>query len=237
MKIELKDKLIPALDLNDPAEARKIMRNLIPLVSTFKIGPVLFIREGRCFVEESIEDGAKIFLDLKLHDIPNTVEHAVRSAVSIGINFLTVHASGGKDMIKAAVNGAEGRCKILAVTLLTSLSQLSQKEIFGSSISTEARVAALADIAISGGADGVVSSPLEAKFLSSILPSNSLIVTPGIRVCKEVSDTKDDQSRTADAVTAVKNGATHIVVGRPILRAHDPVEEVRKILSELREAE
>ncbi len=225
-----KDRLIPALDVASLEEARTLSRRLTPVVSTLKIGLRLFVAHGPAVVEAVKGEGGRIFLDLKLHDIPKTVETAAQSAASLGVDLVTVHASGGAEMVKAAVEGAAGSFKVLAVTLLTSISEETQRALFGGAMTSRDRVVGWAKSAVAAGAAGVVASPLEAALLREALPPGALIVTPGVR---GASDPKGDQARTASATEALRAGATHLVVGRPILTASDPARAAEALIKEM----
>ena len=165
-----------------------------------------------------------MFLDLKYHDIPNTVAAGVRSAVQMGVSWLTVHASGGSEMIRAAKE-ASGDTKILAVTVLTSLDRKGISEI-GWSGDVRDQVVNLATMARGAGADGIVCSALEVSSLRSVLDDGCVLVTPGIR---PVGSAVDDQARVATPASAVSHGADYLVVGRPIVKASNPKEAVKLI--------
>ncbi|MEK8023840.1 MAG: orotidine-5'-phosphate decarboxylase [Candidatus Hydrogenedentota bacterium] len=233
----MKDRLLPALDVMTRAEAVDWAGRLSGHVTTVKIGLRLFIGEGPDMVREIRGKGLRIFLDLKLHDIPSTVKAAASASAALDISMMTVHASGGPSMIRAAVEGANGRAKIIAVTVLTSLGPDEAEAIHRDGRSPQQRVLDWAALAIEAGADGVVSSPQEVAALRKSLPSTKrgelpLIITPGIRPASAAKN--DDQSRTATAGEAIRNGATHIVVGRPILEAADPIASLSEILGEMK---
>jgi orotidine-5'-phosphate decarboxylase len=233
MILDPKDRLIPALDVEIADEAARLAAELSPVVSTFKIGLRLFVRNGPAIVRRIADGGGRIFLDLKLHDIPDQVEAACRGAADLGIDLLTVHASGGAEMMRAAVKGAGGRLRLLAVTVLTSLDEAATARLFGRGMTVEERSAAWAREAVEAGADGVVASPQEAATLRAVLPPDALIVTPGIRGAGEATG---DQARHASAAAAIRAGASHLVVGRPILRAPDPAATARALIEEIRAA-
>jgi orotidine-5'-phosphate decarboxylase len=236
--IAARERLIPALDTPTADEAVAWAKRLRNDLVTVKIGLRLFVSDGPAIVARIRDEGVRVFLDLKLHDIPSTVEAAARAAARLDVDLFTIHASGGPAMIKAAREGVDGRTRILAVTVLTSLSQAEQNLVFGGETSTLERVSSWARMAIENGADGVVCSPLEAAALKGALPRTKrgeepLVVTPGIR---SGGGTHGDQSRTAGAGDAIRSGATHLVVGRPILEAADPPAAARALITEIEEA-
>jgi orotidine-5'-phosphate decarboxylase len=227
-----RDTLIVALDLPDASSARKVIRELGTAVSFFKVGKQLFIAEGPAFVRELIQAGYKVFLDLKFHDIPKTVANAVQSAAELGVSMLTVHASGGSKMLQAATSAAAesvARPLVLAVTVLTSLSDEDLQEI-GIAGRTLDQVLRLGSLARANGCDGVVASPQEVRELRRELGEGFAIVTPGIRPS---GAKQDDQARSATPAEAIALGATHIVVGRPILQAKHPRAAAEAILQEI----
>lgn len=228
--------LIVALDVNSRSEMLKAV-NLLPTeIQWVKVGLELFCAEGPSIFEPLHQRNASIFLDLKLHDIPRTVERAVKAAAQHRVQLLTIHASGGRAMIRAASNAAREMAangpKILAVTALTSLQQSDLSDI-GVAREISDHVRALAQMAVESGADGLVCSPLETAMLRRELGPAPLLVTPGIRAAGE---TKGDQKRTLSAGDAVRAGATHLVVGRPILETSDPAKAAAQLLEEIRAA-
>lgn len=233
------ERLIPALDVPTAAAAADLARRLAPLVDTLKVGLRLFVREGPAVVEAVRAAGGAVFLDLKLSDIPSTVSSAARAAADLGVSFLTVHASAGVEAVGAAVSAAPG-VRVLAVTVLTSLTEAAARDLFGGVESTEARVVRWARTAVTAGAAGVVSSPREAAAVRAALNAagrpEALIVTPGIRPAGAAGASPADQARTATAAEAIRAGATHLVVGRPILEAADPEAAVRALLGEIEAA-
>jgi orotidine-5'-phosphate decarboxylase len=234
------DKLIFALDAKSYEEALSWIDLLSGHVGMFKVGKELFTAVGPKIVQSIKERSQKVFLDLKFHDIPNTVARAAEAAVNLNVDMFNVHASGGSQMIKEAVSAASscsdklGRTKpiVLAVTVLTSLNNDDLKEI-GFQKSTGELVLHLARLAKDAGASGVVASPQDIAMLRANLGNDFVIVTPGIRSANEAE--KDDQKRTLSAYDAVKTGADYIVVGRPIRAASEPLTACRQIIQEIAE--
>src|SRR5215469_2121849 len=226
---EFRERLIVALDVPTASAAQRVVQQLGESVSTYKVGLQLFTAEGPAVVRELVAAGRTVFLDLKIHDIPNTVAQAVKSAVDSGAKMLTVHASGGAAVLRAAVEAANHRLSILAVTVLTSLNDEDMQEIgfAGTTVDEALRMAALAR---STGCDAVVTSAREVSAVRRMLGEGFGIVVPGIR---PLGASQDDQSRVATPAQAVQAGATQIVVGRPITRAADPIQAVNAILEEM----
>ena len=232
--------LIMVLDVDRIAEAKSWVIRLQGLVGLFKIGPQLFLPEGPRAVEMVHQLGGKVFLDLKFHDIPRTVEAAARSCVRLGVAMFNVHAAGGPDMLKAAVLGAADEAEklkvappvVLAVTVLTSLDDQALRQI-GFPRSAQELVLHLCDLAHQAGINGVVASPMEAQAIRKLYQPPFIIVTPGIR---PPGAQADDQKRIATPAAAIAAGADYIVVGRPILKAPDPVAAARYILAAASEA-
>jgi orotidine-5'-phosphate decarboxylase len=232
------DKLIFALDAASLDEALSWIELLSGHVGMFKVGKELFTAVGPKIVDCIKRRDQRVFLDLKFHDIPNTVARAAESAVRLGVDMFNVHASGGSKMIQETVKAAEacaaknGRTKpiVLAVTVLTSLNDDDLNEI-GFEKSTNDLVLRLAKMAQKAGAAGVVASPQDIASLRAHLGDDFLLVTPGIRSSQEA--VKDDQKRTLSAQEAVKLGADYIVVGRPIRQAADPLAACRNIVEEI----
>lgn len=227
-----RQRLIVALDVPDAAAAHKIVAAVGDSATTYKVGMQLFTAEGPDLVRDLVAAGNRVFLDLKYHDIPNTVAAAVRSAAALGVHMLTVHAAGGSKMLRAAVEaGRESNpeLKILAVTVLTSL---DDEELRATGVCEQAggQVLRLAKLALEAGCQGIVASPHEAKDLRRQLGPAFLIVTPGVR---PAGAALGDQARVATPADAIAAGATHIVVGRPITGAADPAVAARAILDEI----
>ena len=227
-----KDSLIVALDVPTAVDAQEIVYELGDSVSFYKVGLQLFAAEGPKIVSELVNSGRKVFLDLKLHDIPNTVGQAIKSICELGVTMITVHAAGGNRMMKEAVQAAKAAAVepiILGVTVLTSFGQ-SDLEESGVHIDLSRQVRHLADLARSAGCGGVVTSPREAGSLRPTLGPDLAIVTPGIRPAgSEVGD----QSRIATPAAAIRAGASHLVVGRPIVGATNRNHAARLILDEI----
>ncbi len=221
-----KTRLIVALDAETFEQAQKLIESLAPVIDIFKIGPVLFTAYGPRIIEMVHARDRRVFLDLKFHDIPNTVALAVRQAVRLGVMMLTVHASGGSQMIKAAVEAAgdEAQKRGVERPLIVGVTVLTSQEASGDT------VLALAESGIDAGLDGVVASVREAVILREGIKKEFVIVTPGIRAAGAKSD---DQKRVATVADAVRAGSTFLVVGRPIIEAADPVAVARGMVKEL----
>ncbi|MGH7321807.1 MAG: orotidine-5'-phosphate decarboxylase, partial [Candidatus Rokuibacteriota bacterium] len=223
MSLTPRDRLIVALDVPTLPEARALVDRLDGVVSMFKVGSQLFTAAGPAAVELVRGRGRHVFLDLKYHDIPATVSGAVREAARLGVSLLTVHASGGGEMLRAAAATAaevsRGRPRILAVTVLTSLGRAALQRELRVSLPVEGHVVHLAELARGAGCDGVVASPLEAGRLRAAMGPDWLIVTPGVRPGPAELG---DQVRVATPTAARRAGADYVVVGRPITAAPDP---------------
>ena len=233
--MEARDRLIVALDVTTAAEAQKLVQAVGDSVSTFKVGKQLFTAEGPSVVRDLVASGRKVFLDLKFHDIPNTVAGAVRAAAGLGVSMLTVHASGGAKMLRAAADAAQSSKNpplVLAVTVLTSLGNEDLQEV-GVSGGVAGQVLRLAGLARENGCRGVVASPQEVKQLRATLGAGFAIVTPGVR---PAGADPGDQARIATPAEAIRNGASHLVVGRPITEAKHPAQAAETFLKEIEAA-
>ena len=234
------DKLIFALDAKSYEEASSWVELLSGHVGMFKVGKELFTAVGPKIIRSIKKRSQKVFLDLKFHDIPNTVAGAAQAAVNLNVDMFNVHALGGSQMIKEAVSATwsyadklgKARPVLLAVTVLTSLNNDDLKEI-GFQKNTSELVLHLAGLAKDAGASGVVASPQDIAMLRETFGYKFVIVTPGIRSAAETK--KDDQKRTLSAYEAVKAGADYIVVGRPIRTASEPLDVCRQIVQEIAE--
>lgn len=227
-----KDHLIVALDVPTAVDAQEIVYELGDSVLFYKVGLQLFTAEGPNIVRELVNSGRRVFLDLKLHDIPNTVAGAVKAASELGVQMLTVHAAGGSKMLNEAVQAAKSAAQgpmILGVTVLTSFGQ-SDLEESGVKLDMSQQVRHLADLAKRAGCGGIVTSPREAAGVRAMLGPEMVIVTPGIR---PVGAGSGDQSRTATPKAAIQAGASHLVVGRPILAAANRNQAAKSILDEI----
>ncbi len=227
-----RQRLIVALDVPTAAAARKIVAAVGDSALTYKVGMQLYTAEGPSVVRELVGSGRRVFLDLKYHDIPNTVAAAVREAAQLGASLLTVHASGGGKMLRAAVETARAAkpdLLVLAVTVLTSMNDvdLGMIGLRGGVLDQVLRLAALA---LSNGCQGVVASAHEAAALRQEFGRDFAILTPGVR---PAGSGHDDQARVVTPAEAIAAGASHIVVGRPITEAADPAAEARAILGQI----
>ena len=226
--------LIVALDVQTRQEAVEKVKLIGAPVDFYKIGLELFTAEGPDVVKAVKDLGKKVFLDLKFHDIPNTVAKAVKSGGKLGVDLMTIHSVGGKAMIRAAHEAAAeygaNAPKILAVTVLTSLDQTDLADIGIQGRTPADQVLAMAKFATGNGADGLVCSAFDVGGLSPQLPVGTLFVTPGVR---PAGAAVGDQKRIATPATAVRGGATHLVVGRPIMAAPDPAAAARAIRAEM----
>lgn len=230
-----KPDLILALDLPDQEQALQLLTPLAGKLRWVKIGLEMFCRFGPDWVNRISDLGYDIFLDLKLHDIPNTVAGAVRSLRHLPIKLLTIHAAGGHEMVAAAVQASQERdtpLDILAVTVLTSLSEDNFPEI-GWQGSSEEQVLRLARTAVNAGAPGLVCSGRELAVLRRELPQEIKLIVPGIR---PAGSSLDEQKRVFTPTDAIREGASLLVVGRPILKSPDPLNTVEQILADIHEA-
>ena len=229
-----KDKLIVALDVDSASRARELVDQLAPHVGWFKIGSVMFTREGPEICRMVKSAGARLFLDLKYHDIPNTVKGAITSAAQLDVDMLTLHASGGHAMLRAAVDARQQAGKddmiLVAVTVLTHLSFDDFHGLFGTERQPDETVIALATAARESGLDGIVASARELPTLRSTFGNDFVVVTPGIRMPDAA---KDDQTRVVTPGRAIRDGASYLVVGRPIIAAEDPAAAARNIIDDM----
>lgn len=238
MAITSKDRLALALDVDNDREALGIVAELKDSVALFKVGLQLFTAYGPDIVRRITGMGGRVFLDLKYHDIPNTVAKASAEAVKLGVSMFNVHALGGLEMMKAAAESAKETAEklnlpvptVLAVTILTSMDEKSMRKELKITRSLQREVAHLARLAQRAGMHGVVASPQEIKALRRAVRGDFVILTPGVR---PVWADKDDQKRVMTPGEAVKAGADYIVVGRPVLKASDRKAAVEKILEEI----
>jgi orotidine-5'-phosphate decarboxylase len=232
-----KNPIIAALDVPSAELALKLAEQIAPAVGAFKIGKELFVAAGPDIVRRVRATGASVFLDLKFHDIPNTVAKAVAAAVRLDVQMLTIHTSGGGEMMRAAEKSAQDTAKalgrpaplVLGVTVLTSFSQETLTET-GCPANLGQQVEKLASLAVKSGLRGLVCSPLEIADLREFLPAEIQLVTPGIRTGAEKAD---DQKRTLTPREAMAAGASWLVIGRPIYAAADPRAAAEKILASL----
>ena len=220
-----------ALDFSDPATVHRMAVATQPYVTAFKVGLTAFAGGGPELVRALVTT-KPVFLDLKFHDIPSKVEGAVAAVAELGVAYTTVHASGGRDMIRAAVAGSDGRLSVLAVTVLTSLDDTELRRV-GYERDSSGQVLRLAELALEAGAQGLVCSPREVGALRAALGETEggpLIVVPGVR---GTNDATDDQRRTLSAREAIDAGADVVVVGRPITAASDAARAARHLLEEI----
>jgi orotidine-5'-phosphate decarboxylase len=235
----MRNPIIVALDVPTADAALKLVEKLAPVVGAFKIGKELFTSAGPDMVRSIRSLGAPVFLDLKFHDIPNTVAKAVAAAVHLDVQMLTVHASGGREMLKAAEQAAQENARklgctpplVLGVTVLTSLDSAALQEI-GLNPDVGLQVRRLASLATNAGLRGLVCSPREVSELRQMLPASTQLVIPGIR---SQTAPADDQKRTLTAREALALGANWLVIGRPICAAEDPRAAAEQILKEIAE--
>lgn len=231
------DRLIVALDVGSMAEVKALVERLGDAVTFYKVGMELFYGVGMPVVHYLREQGKEVFLDLKLHDIPNTVAEGLASLLAADVAMLNVHAQGGYTMMKAAAQRLRDeaqrrgvrRPKLVAVTVLTSIGE-KDWQMLGQTAAIREYALRLAELAQRAGLDGVVASPQEAAAIRRACGEDFLIVTPGIR---PLQASHDDQSRIATPASALEQGATHLVIGRPIRAAKDPLVAVEEILREM----
>ncbi len=236
------DQLLVALDVETATKAAALADSLRGVAGGFKIGSRLFTSEGPSIVRTLVEKGDRVFLDLKFHDIPNTVAQAVSAATSLGVWMLNVHASGGTAMMQAAreaANEAAARARlqppiVIAVTVLTSLNAAALDEVGLGSGAVLDRAVRLAELTKAAGLGGVVASAQETAVIRQRCGAGFTIVTPGIRGGGAGTAGTDDQERTMGPRDAIAAGASYIVVGRPVIAAADPAEAARRIVEEMK---
>ncbi len=234
----MQNPIIVALDVASTDKALALAREVAPFVGAFKVGKELFVTAGPEFVRQLRATGASVFLDLKFHDIPNTVAKAVAAATRLDVQMLTIHAGGGSEMMRAAEKAAQDTARelgrpaplVLGVTVLTSMDSAALTEL-GGETDVAAQVERLARLAAASGLRGLVCSPLELVALRKFLPPTMELVTPGIRTGAEKAD---DQKRTLSPREAMAAGASWLVIGRPIYAAVQPAEAAAAILSSVR---
>ncbi len=240
-ELDVREKLILGLDIDDMGMVYTLIDKLAPSVKFYKVGLQLITKDGPRIVMTLKRKGLKIFYDAKFFDIPQTIYNACYEATRLGVNFVNVHSMGGIKMIKSAKQAIEDasnklqidKPKLLAVTVLTSFENKEIKNIFRTKFDIKKMVVHLARMAKKAGADGVVCSPKEIRLIRRECGKDFLIVTPGIRIGKIE---KDDQKRIMTPYEAIKHGADYIVVSRPIMQAEDKVEVVEKIINQMQEA-
>ncbi|MDA8064937.1 MAG: orotidine-5'-phosphate decarboxylase [Thermaerobacter sp.] len=224
------ERLILALDVSQLTEMERLLDQVGDLASTVKIGLELYTAAGPAAVAAARRRGAAVFLDLKYHDIPATVERAVLAAGRLGVEFLTVHVAGGREMLRRAVGAAEGAVRLLGVTVLTSWDEASLAAEVGLRRNLSDQVLFWAELGRECGLAGVVASPQEAAAVKGRCGADFLVVTPGIRPAWAV---RDDQRRVATPRAALEAGSDYLVVGRPVTQAADPREAIRRTLAEM----
>ena len=228
------NRVIIPLDVSSVSGALALVDQLGDEADFYKIGFELYTRGGLEVVRELVSRDKRVFLDIKLHDIPNTVARAVEAASDLGVDLLTLHASGGQRMMEAAAEARSGHLKLLGVTVLTSMTTDEMASVWGRKISSVRDEALrLANLGKEAGLDGIVSSALEASWIRQKIGPSFLIVTPGIR---PAGSSSDDQNRVATPREAVRNGADFLVIGRPITKADDPSAAFAAVLKEVEEA-
>jgi orotidine-5'-phosphate decarboxylase len=232
----MRDRLAFPLDYPSLDEARRGAERVVEFTGVLKVGLELFVREGPAAIRLGDELGASVFLDLKLHDIPETVERAVASACGLGVRYLTLHACGGPRMLEGAAKRVErekSSLTLLAVTVLTSLDDADLRAV-GVNDGPGPQALRLAKLAVSSGVKGLVSSAAEVRQLRETLGPEVVLVTPGIRPADSAGG--DDQKRVGTPASAIRDGSSVLVVGRPIRDAADPAAAARRILDEIRAA-
>lgn len=228
------NRVIIPLDVSSVSGALALVDQLGDEADFYKIGFELYTRGGLEVVRELVSRDKRVFLDIKLHDIPNTVARAVEAASDLGVDLLTLHASGGQRMMEEAAEARSGHLKLLGVTVLTSMTTDEMASVWGRKISSVRDEALrLANLGKEAGLDGTVSSALEASWIRQKIGQSFLIVTPGIR---PAGSNSDDQNRVATPREAVRSGADFLVIGRPITQADDPSAAFAAVLKEVEEA-
>lgn len=238
--IDLREKLILGLDIDDTAAAYNLIDKLSPHVKYFKVGLQLITKDGPRLVMTLKRKGVKVFYDAKFYDIPQTVYNACYEAARFGVNMVNVHAMGGPKMISYAREALEAgaakmqldRPALLAVTVLTSFENRDMKNVWKTRLKVKDMALHLAKMAKKAGADGVVCSPHEIKAIKKELGKDFIVVTPGVRMGKVE---KDDQKRIKTPYDAIHDGADYIVVARPILQAEDKIDMIEKIMKQIQE--
>lgn len=230
--------IITALDYPDKNMAQKLVQLLDDRCMWYKIGSVLFTKEGPDIVSFLKKKKKNVFLDLKFHDIPNTVKNAVAAAAELQADLITIHLSGGSEMIKAAAAGAQSvyertghRAKVIGVSVLTSINQKILSEDIGIHGSPEETVIRFVDMGLKNGADGIVCSPRETEVLRKRFGDDFIMINPGIRM---EEDAGDDQKRVATPVSALRSGASYLVIGRSVTQAEYPDLKMEKIIRSIK---
>lgn len=233
MSVSSKEKIIVALDVPDARQAERVLEELHGCATWCKIGMELFTKEGPSVVEMAVKRGLSVFLDLKFHDIPNTVASGVRSAASLGVRMLTIHAGGGPEMIAAATQAAAAETLILGVTVLTS-SDAATLQAVGIHATPADQAVHLAKMGVEAGLRGLVCSPLEIRAIRAVVGKGVALVTPGVR---PTGANSGDQKRIMTPGAAVREGADWLVIGRPIVGAPDRRAAFEAIAGEMHLAE
>jgi len=234
MSISPNNRVIVALDFENAGQVDKLVEQLGTSAEFYKVGLQLLTAEGPAVVRKLISAGKQVFLDLKLFEIPNSVKGAVTAAGQLGVSMITVHASGGSVVLRAAVEAARPfpKLKVVALTVITSMRDQDLQEV-GLSTTVAEQVVRLARLSVEAGCHGVVASSQEAQLLRKVLPQSMLIVTPGTQL---PSDAKNDQARTSSPAEAIRAGSTHLVIGRSIAQAADPAAAFAAICLQVVEA-
>jgi len=235
---ELSDRVIIALDVATFDEARQLMEQLSNKAGMFKVGSQLFTSVGPDIIREIKGKGKRLFLDLKFHDIPNTVARASEVATELGVDMFNVHVSGGLEMMRAAAEATKSKASelgiekpiILGVTILTSIDALTFQQDFASSNSLQEQIVYMARLAQRAGLDGVVASPQEIQFIRIACGNDFVVVTPGVR---PEWAAQDDQKRTMTPAEALAAGANYVVIGRPIYQSPEPANALKRVLQQL----